>query len=317
MFILNKEDREIKKIVKKDKKIRLNKEDLQDLKRLITNYNIKNEYRIRQIASLEKEDRIYLEKIIKEYLPKIEEIGTRYPNRDCMDDFVGNVSAMIAKGNCREKEGIGYKLGSKDMEYIADITDILCANSLDVYLSEELGEDLANLSENGKYAIFMHRPHAIKKEALDDYIMSVFSRGLVNEGHGGITNNSGSNQLDKTFLTCQSASQLINNAKMSCDACYKGDSNIENNRGVVIAKIPKVVLEEGRNIWYKPSADSTVHILHPSYIDGFLNFECSDKEKRIVSYTKNIYIVPDIETTVNDTSNIYYAGSVKNSARRG
>lgn len=316
MFTLNKEDRQIKKIVKKDKTIKLSKEDLQDLKHFITNYHIKNEHRIRQIASLSKEDRIYLEQLIKEYLPKIKEIGTKYPDRDCMDDFIGKAGAIIANGEYREKEGTGYKLNSNDMEYIVDIVDILSANSLNVSLSEELGEKLANLNEDGKYAIFMHRPHAIAKEALDDYIMSVFSRGLVNDGDGGATYNNGSNKLDKTFLTCQSKAQLINYAKASCDACYKGDGNIENNRGVVIAKIPKVVLEEGRNIWYKPSKDTTIHILHPSYIDGFLNFECNDEGKTITSYTENTYIVPDIETTANDTSNIYYTGSVKNSARR-
>lgn len=315
MFTLNKEDRKIKKIIQKDKKIKLNKEDLKILKQFVADYNITNENTIRTIASLNEEDRKYLDQLMREYLPKILEIEEKYAHRNCVDNFINKASNMLFYGQCREKKDIGYRLSSKDMEFTSDIIHILGANSIPVYLSEDLGEELANLSENGKYAIFMHRPHAILKEDLDNYILDVFSKGLINEGDGGYTGYNGSNNLDTTFLTCQSTAELIHYAKASCNACYKGDNTIENNRGVVIAKIPKNVLREGKNIWYQEEDNPNVCLLHPSYIDGFLNFECDDKSKSIVSYTKNTYIVPDIELTERDTSNVFYEGSKNNSSR--
>lgn len=311
MFTLNKEDRKIKKIIQKDKKIKLNKEDLKNLKKFIVDYNITSENTIKTIASLNQEDRKYLEQLMREYLPKILEIEKKSAHRNGIDDFINKVSCIISGGKGREQKDIGYKLSSNQMEFIGDSIEILIANSMPVYLSEELGEELADLSENGKYAIFMHRPHAILKEDLDNYILDVFSKGIINEGDGGYTGYNGSNHLDNTFLTCQSIVDLIYYAKVSCNTCYKGDNTIENNRGVVIAKIPKSVLKEGKNIWYKEEDNPHVCLLNPSYIDGFLHFECNDESKSIVSYTKNNYIVPDIELTEGDTSNIYYEGRTK------
>ena len=66
-FFLNKEDRKIKKIVKKEEKIRLTKEDLKELRKQIEEYGVKEEKTVLALARLQQEDSKYLDTILKKY----------------------------------------------------------------------------------------------------------------------------------------------------------------------------------------------------------------------------------------------------------
>lgn len=290
MFTLKKEDREIKKVVKKDKDIRLTKEDLEQLKEQIKKYQIKNENAIRSLARLSIEDRNYLDKVVEKYF-----ISASIPLET---HAIQTLAVVLKNGGLREKQDNGYHVDSKDCDNLRDVLETLGANASSVYLSKELGEKFAQLNENGKYGIFLHRPGSFM--LVDGFCEKVFMEGIISNGDGLMAgaNFSSRGKLEKTFTDVSDVPVLISQLKNACAAPYK--TTQEYNKGVFLAKIPMKVLENGDPIFYE--TENKNMYLHPQYIDGFVNF--SDNE--IISYTKNNYIVPDIDATIGDTSTIHY-----------
>ena len=292
MFILNKEDRQIKKIVKKNKKIKLNKEDLMQLKQQITKYNITDQNTIKSLAGLSREDRAYFDQIVEKYYVQ---------NQMKLESYaIQSLAVVLQNGGLREKENNGYQAKAKDCYNVRDVMNALAANASETFLPIELGGELEQLNENGKYAIFLHRPGSFMLS--DGFIDTVFAEGIISNGDGLMAgaNFSSRGRLDKTFTEVSSVPSLIANIKNACTAPYKITQ--EYNKGVFLAKIPMKTLENGDPIFYE-NEQGTMY-LHPQYMDGFVNFE----DGKITSYTKNNYIVPDIDATISDSSSVHYRG---------
>lgn len=291
MFLLNKEDRKIKKIIKGKKKIKLDKEDLLYLKEKITKYHISDENAIIALAGLKKEARNQFDAIADKYFLQ--------NNLELDSHSLQTLCVVLENGQLKEKTDNGYVVKASDCHDIHDVLASLNANASSIYLSEELGEELALLNEEGRYAIFVHRPGEFM--LVDGFMDQVFMEGVISNGDGLMAgaNFSSRGNLEKTFTEESTVPRLIQSIKDACANPYKAMKSY--NLGVFIAKIPFSVLENGDPIFYEKEGRM---YLHPAYIDGFVNFD-GDK---IVSYTKNKYIVPDIEPTISDTFSIHYRG---------
>lgn len=298
MFLLNKEDRKIKKIINKESekrnkrsKIKLNKDDLLYLKDKIMKYHISDEKAIFALASLKKEARNPLDAVIDKYFLQ--------NNLELDSHSLQMLCVVLGDGQLKEKTDNGYVVKASDCHNITDVLCALNANDSPIYLSEELGEELVHLNENGQYGVFIHRPGEFM--LVDGFIDQVFMEGMISNGDGLMVggNFSARGRLDKTFTEASTPPILIDDIKKACAYPYKAMKSY--NLGVFIAKIPLSVLENGDPIFYEKEGRM---YLHPEYIDGFVNFD-GDK---IVSYTKNKYIVPDIEPTIGDTFSVHYRG---------
>lgn len=284
-FFLNKEDRKIKKIVKKEEKIRLTKEDLKELKRQIEEYGVKEEKTVLALARLQQEDSKYLDTILKKY----------YKDREIPDRDIQTLCVLVKNGSFREQPAKGYEIKSEDCKDLFDVLDAINANSSDIMLDQSLGEELANLNENGKYVIFLHRPGEFM--LMDNFIKKAFVEGIISNGDGLAAggNTSSRGNIEKTFTYEKSPANLIADIKNACAAPYKADSSF--NYGVFLAKIPKETLKEETPIFYE--RDGLLY-LHPKYLDGFVNFDGN----KVVSYTKNNYKENLFTPTVSDQSSV-------------
>lgn len=304
MFSLNKEDRKIKKIINKESKkrnqviqsnkklkIKLDKEDLLYLKEKIIKYHISDEVAIFALARLKKEARSQFDAVVEKYYVQ--------NNLELDSRSLQTLCAALGNEQLKERNDNGYVVKASDCHNTVDVLSALVANASPIYLSEELGEKLTHLSENGQYSVFIHRPGEFM--LVDGFMDQVFMEGMISNGDslmvGG--NFSARGRLDKTFTEASTPPTLIHYIKDACATPYKAMKSY--NYGVFIAKIPLSVLENGDPIFYEKEGSM---YLHPRYIDGFVNFDGD----RIVSYTKNKYIVPDIEPTISDTSSIHYRG---------
>ena len=113
-FFLNKEDRKIKKIVKKEEKIRLTKEDLKELRKQIEEYGVKEEKTVLALARLQQEDSKYLDTILKKY----------YKDREIPDRDIQTLCVLVKNGSFREQPAKGYEIKSENYYYILVILAI-------------------------------------------------------------------------------------------------------------------------------------------------------------------------------------------------
>lgn len=299
MFLLNKEDRKIKKIINTNNKregnnkakIKLDKEDLLQLKSLVKKYLIAEATDVCALARLNKQQRERFDAVVEEYYIK---------NGLSLDSYALQTLCVVLRFNLLQpKDNNGYVVKSRDCHDIHDVLASLNANASSIYLSEELGEELALLNEEGRYAIFVHRPGEFM--LVDGFMDQVFMEGVISNGDGLMAgaNFSSRGNLEKTFTEESTVPRLIQSIKDACANPYKAMKSY--NLGVFIAKIPFSVLKNGDPIFYEKEGRM---YLHPEYIDGFVHFDGD----AIVSYTKNKYIVPDIEPTISDTFSIHYRG---------
>lgn len=253
--------------------------------------------KLKERFSLSKEDLEYLKKLIIDFNIKDK-------------DNLYLAAMMLEGGKGRENPNNGYKLKPEtDNHY--DMLHVIASNASNTYMSEEIGKYLENLSENGKYKIFIHRPGGFMYK--DNFIEKVFKKGLINNGDlmtAGAYMGSRTN-LGKTLTYTPSVPSLIHYIKNALEAPYKIDK--DHNLGVFIAKIPSKTLEEGKPIYYldyETNEDGVSYdtlYLHPMYIDGFLEFD----NNKIISYKKNSpenYKDLNEETIISDSGSNKYRG---------
>lgn len=143
------------------------------------------------------------------------------------------------------------------------------------YMSEELGRELDDLFTDENYIIGIHRTGYNYMD--DEMIDSIFSEGLINNGHimqGGMTGNL---DIERTVTLFDNFTLL--NGQLKAAHGYKG------SQGCVIVKIPKSYLNksdgEVKPIYYKH--DGVTKLL-PEFVYGYVSV---DNTGRLGEMNKN------------------------------